>query len=131
MVLNVIIFGDYWYVFWVGQIGLAWAVPLVIGSLPGVRHRPAMLGLAGACAVIGIVAVRLNLVIPAYLHPQLPGLPTAYEGARLAYDYFPSMWEWLSSQGLLAALVLGFVLFWRFLPLYELTLGGAEAERRA
>ncbi len=123
-----IAFGDYWYVFWFGQIGLAWVVPLLVGTLPRVKDDARWLGLAGACVVAGIVAVRLNLVIPAYLHPHLPGLDRAYRDARLAYSYFPSPIEWVSSFGLLALLTLAFIACWRLLPLYEteLAAGGGR-----
>lgn len=118
MVLYVIILGDYWYVFWLGQIGLAWVLPAVIGWLPGTRNRAGWLSFAGLAVVIGIVAVRMNLVIPAYLHPQLPGLRTAYQQPRLAYEYFPSMLEWVSSHGLFALGALLFIITWRLLPLF-------------
>jgi len=115
-----IIFGDYWYVFWFGQIGLAWLAPLVLASLPATRESRRWLGLAGATVVAGIVAVRLNLVIPAYLHPQLPGLAQALPSPRAAYSYFPSFVEWASSFGLLALLALAFIAAWQLLPMYDI-----------
>lgn len=117
-----IMFGEYWYIFWLGQIGLAWLLPLVLTGLPATRRSRAWLGLAGAAVVGGIVAVRLNLVIPAYLYPQLPGLDEALVSPRAAYEYFPSAVEWVSSFGLLALFLLLFIGAWRLLPMYELGL---------
>ncbi len=115
-----IAFGQYWYVFWFGQIGLAWALPLLLTSLPGTKRSATWLGVAGASIVAGVLAVRLNLVIPAYLFPQLPGLDVALTDPRSAYSYFPSLIEWVSSIGVLALLTLVFILAWRLLPIYEL-----------
>jgi len=131
MVLKLIIFGDYWYVFWIGQIGVAWVLPVVIASLPAMREKPLWLGLAGGSTVLGIVAVRMNLVIPAYLQPQLPGLDEAYQQPRLAYEYFPSALEWISSHGLVALLILGFIVFWKLLPLFGLELTNPETTKNA
>ena len=130
-VWNQIMFGPYWYVFWIGQIGMAWVAPLVISSVPSTRSSRAWLGAAGACVVAGIVAVRLNLVIPAYLHPQLPGLDEALAQPRTAYSYFPSLVEWASSIGILALLILAFMGAWSLLPMYEEAPGEAGEEATA
>lgn len=123
-----IMFGDYWYVFWGGQIALAWIVPIVLTSLPVTRRSRAWLGLAGGFVVAGIVAVRLNLVIPAFLEPQLPGMDRALVTPRTAYAYFPSAVEWASSFGLLALFVLLFFIAWRLLPMYEVEPLGHSAK---
>jgi len=114
-----IAFGPYWYVFWVGQIGLAWALPAILAVLPATKRSARWLGIAGGSVVVGILAVRLNLVIPAYLFPQLPGLDQALTDPRAAYSYFPSLIEWVSSIGVLALLTLVFIFAWNVLPMYE------------
>ena len=114
-----IAFGEYWYVFWFGQLLLAWFLPLFIATYRRTKASPLWLGVAGAAVVAGILAVRLNLVIPAYLFPQLPGLDQALTDPRSAYAYFPSVNEWISSVGLAALLVLAFIAAWRFLPVFE------------
>ncbi len=120
-VWRAVIFGHYWYVFWLGQLGLAWLLPVLITSLPATRGDSRWLGGAGACVVAGIVAVRLNLVIPAYLHEQLPGLADSLPDARSAYAYFPSAIEILSTAGLLSLLVLAFIAAWNLLPMFDVT----------
>jgi len=114
-----IAFGPYWYVFWIGQIGLAWGLPALLVSLPAVKRSAKWLGLAGFSVVVGILAVRLNLVIPAYLFPQLPGLDTALTDPRSAYSYFPSLIEWVSSIGVVALFTLAFIGVWHLLPIYS------------
>jgi molybdopterin-containing oxidoreductase family membrane subunit len=117
-VLLTIMFGDYWYVFWLGQIGLGWSLPLLVAAMPMTRTHGTWLAAAGLMVAVGIVAVRLNLVIPAYLIPPLEGLDEAFRDPRLAYEYFPSVTEWVSSIGLFALLSLGLILGWRILPVY-------------
>ena len=75
--------------------------------------------MAGLSAVIGVIAVRLNLVIPAYIIPVLKGLDTAYKDPRWTYHYFPSLGEWLTSIGTIAIVVLGFVAVWRIFPIFS------------
>ncbi|MFQ5804569.1 MAG: NrfD/PsrC family molybdoenzyme membrane anchor subunit [Candidatus Methylomirabilales bacterium] len=117
---NEIMFGPFWYVFWGGQVILAYLVPLFLVSYKGTRRSPFWLGAAGLAIVVGIVAVRLNLIIPAYLHPPLEGLDVAYMGPRLIYHYyFPSAWEWASSIGLIAFVTLLFSLSLEVLPMAE------------
>ncbi len=118
LILRQMLFGPYWYTFWIGQILLATVLPLLVVLLPATRRNPTWLGLGGLGIVIGIVCVRLNLVIPAYLAPHFEGLDQAFVNPRLEYSYFPSIWEWLSSTGGIALVMLLFSLAYRFLPLF-------------
>lgn len=111
--------GKYAFVFWGGQIGLAALVPLFLIGYRGTRESTAWLGLAGLSTVIGIMGVRLNIVIPGFVVPELEGLDEAFIDSRLLYDYFPSGWEWLSTIGLIAAVVLIFSIAFELLPMYE------------
>jgi len=77
------------------------------------------MGLAGLSAILGIVAVRWGLVVPAFAVPQLPGLDRAYIDQRLVYQYAPSGLEWLTSVGLIALVVLIFSAAYLWLPIYE------------
>lgn len=90
-------------------------VPL-LGALPATRRSPFWLGAAGFSMVVGIVAVRLNLVVPAYVFPMLPGLEQAFTDSRLVYQYFPSPVEWISSTGLIALVWLIFLAACGLLP---------------
>ena len=79
---------------------------------------PTWRGLAGLSTVSGIRGVRLNIVIPGFVGPELEGLDIAFVDSRLLYDYFPSGWEWLSTIGLIAAVVLAFSIALELLPVY-------------
>ncbi len=118
-ILKTLLFGPYWYVFWIGEVGMVMVLPQIIANYRKTKNSPTWLGIAGLSIVIGIVAVRLNLVIPAYIIPQLPGLDTAYVDHRLLYSYFPSLLEWSSSMGVIAAATLGFLVVSNLLPVFE------------
>ncbi len=118
-----VLFGSHWYVFWIvhGLLGVAVPVALLITA----PRRPLAVGAAAALAAVTFFAVRLNLVIPGLITPQLQGLQTAYQSHRLSYQYTPTVFEW---QVLLFVVVLGigvFYLGYRHLPL---TAGPAESE---
>jgi len=118
-VFHQIMFGPFPYTFWAGQLLMGAAIPLFLATWRKTRDNPNWLGLAGLSAVLGIVAVRLNLVIPAYVVPVLKGLDKAYINPRWSYFYFPSGWEWANSIGLVALVVLGFSLAFKLLPMFH------------
>jgi Ni/Fe-hydrogenase subunit HybB-like protein len=118
-VYHAILFGPFPYVFWVGQLLMGTLIPIALATLPRTRNNIFWLGLGGLSAVIGIVAVRLNLVVPAYVVPALEGLEHAINQPRWAYTYFPSFWEWASSIGTIALVVLLFSLAFQFLPMFH------------
>lgn len=100
----------FWLVFWVGQLGLGLLVPITLIVLPFTNRSIRWLGAAGLSAVVGILAVRMNLVIPAYIIPQFEGLSRAYVDTRLQYAYTPTATEWLVALGLVSLTILLFSL---------------------
>ena len=90
--LRRVLFGQYWYVFWIFHLVLGTLVPLALLIL---RPR-SWLAVGGACALIAVtfMAVRLNLVIPGLITPELHGLETAFIDKRLTFEYLPSFFEW-------------------------------------
>jgi len=118
---QVVLFGPYWYVFWIGHVLLGLAIPLSLLIL--FSRKPKMIGLAGALYAVAYFAVRLNIVIPGYVLPLIPGLQYAYIDPRLLYTYFPSLDEW---GVLLFVVMLGFGLF--FLGYRTLPLRAGEVE---
>jgi molybdopterin-containing oxidoreductase family membrane subunit len=85
--------GPYPWVFWVFQIGLGALVPIAM-----MMARPQSVPWVGVAAFLiaaTFLATRLNIIIPGLIEPQLAGLDTAYQEARLAYEYLPSVMEWL------------------------------------
>ncbi len=113
-----ILFGPFPYTFWLGQLFFGTILPVTLVSWQRTRQSVFWLGVAGLSAVVGIVAVRLNLVIPALVVPVLKGLDKAFFQPRWSFHYFPSFWEWASTVGLIALIVLGFSVAYEFLPMF-------------
>lgn len=91
-ILKVVLFGDYWYVFWIFHLLLGAAIPIwLLLTRPTSRLAT---GIAGFLVAATFMAVRLNLVIPGQITPQLEGIQDAYVDSRLLFSYVPSMFEW-------------------------------------
>ncbi|MBI3912683.1 MAG: polysulfide reductase NrfD [Chloroflexi bacterium] len=75
---NTIMFGPFWWVFWILQLGIGAALPLILLTHKRTNSNITWIGLAGAMIVVGIVGVRLNIVIPPLTRPLVEGFDTAY-----------------------------------------------------
>ncbi|MFQ5895086.1 MAG: NrfD/PsrC family molybdoenzyme membrane anchor subunit [Nitrospinota bacterium] len=120
---RLVLFGPYWWVFWVVHLGLGAVVPGLILLLRG--RSPTWVGAAATLLVVAFIGVRLNIVIPGLAVPEFQALERAYIDSRLHFQYFPSAAEWL-----LTAFVMGlggilFLLGSRYLPLLHVEKGGA------
>lgn len=122
--LRYMLFGPYWYVFWIVHVLFGVVVP--IGLLLGWR-KPAGAALASALVVVTFIGVRLDLVIPGLVTPELAGLETAYLSHRLSFNYLPSLFEWQVFVGVVALGVALFYLGYRFLPLVPRVRKGVQA----
>ena len=113
--LRTVLFGEYWYVFWIIHLLLGALVPLVL-----LVRRPlsrATAGIAGALIAVTFMAVRLNIVVPGQITPQLRGLEDAYIDDRLLFSYVPSAFEWSVIAFVVALGAALFYLSGRVLPL--------------
>jgi molybdopterin-containing oxidoreductase family membrane subunit len=110
-----ILSGQYWWVFWLVHIIIGAVIPIALLTQRGRSVLP--VGLAGALIAGSFVAVRLNVVIPGLIRPQLEGLETAYVDDRLSFAYFPSLMEWLVVVFVSALIVGIFYAGFRLLPL--------------
>lgn len=91
--LDLILFGQYWWVFWIAHLGLGLLVPLLLfASAPKSGFA---LGVGSALAALLAITTKLNLVIPALVVPEFDALRTAYVGPGLSLNYFPTTSEWL------------------------------------
>ncbi len=117
LVYTAIMTGPFWWVFWIVQLALGAVVPLFLIFFPGTRRSTTWLGVAGLLIVLGIVGVRLNIVIPPFANPLLPGLDKAYHSSRTVAYYFPTLVEWITSMGLVGIAGLLFTAGLDFLPL--------------
>ncbi|MCL4426368.1 MAG: polysulfide reductase NrfD [Firmicutes bacterium] len=95
--------------FWIGQIWLGNITPLILVFSSRTGRSLRALTWAGILVVLGIVAVRINIVLPPLLQPVLPGLP--------AGAYFPSPVEVITSVGVIALGLLLYTLGNSLLPL--------------
>jgi len=91
-ILRQVLTGEYWYNFWIVHYAIGVVLPLV--CLIAWRRSPGMIGLGCALIALTFLSVRLNIVIPALVTPELRGLEQAYIDKRLVFEYLPSFFEW-------------------------------------
>jgi len=108
--LSAVLFGEYKYMFWVGQFGFLILLPAVLGWMGNRTHRPPLFEWAGFSVLVGIFTARLYVLIPKPAVSELNGMPTVYHGDRLAASGFlPNFLETGVILGLLALLILTFL----------------------
>lgn len=90
--LRLILFGPYWWMFWVVHLLIGMAIPLVLIFF---GKRSWQWGIAGLLIATTYLSVRLNLVIPEQLTPPLHQLRESFVDRRLQFEYVPSLHEWL------------------------------------
>ena len=114
--LQLVLSGPYWWVFWIDQMLLGLAFPVIV--LASRLHLdPRWVTAACAGVVLGFIGVRLNIVVPGLSVEEIQGLTEAIADPRVSLAYFPSAFEWMIAIGIAG---LGFVLFGLgeiFLPL--------------
>jgi len=113
---DLVVRGPYWWVFWILQMGIGFAVPLILLASP-TRRDPRAVILACAAIVIGFIGVRLNIVLPGLSPEEIRGITEAVTDPRISSTYFPSTWEWVLSFGIGAVGLVIFGLGEIFLPL--------------
>jgi len=114
---KLVLFGPYWWVFWIVHLGLGALLPAAMLILRG--RQVAWVGTAAFLIASAFISARLNIVIPALAIPELRGLERAYIDPRLSFNYFPSLMEWMVG---IFAIALGVALFYvgsRVLPIFE------------
>jgi molybdopterin-containing oxidoreductase family membrane subunit len=104
---QLVLFGPYWPVFWIGQLLVGTLIPLMIFTAP-TRNNALAVSLACLLVVIGIFGLRLNIVIPGLAPEEIRGLTEAVSTPRISSHYLPSLSEWLLTIGIIG---LGFVIF--------------------
>ena len=115
---QVIMYGPMSWSFWWFMVGFSWVFPMVLLSKRSWRRSPSVMVLAGLSVVIGIVAVRFNIVVPAQVMPVMEGLPHG--------SYFPTLVEWGTSVGMIGVGLLLYTLGAETLPLTPLSGGDHE-----
>lgn len=108
--VNVVMFGPYWWAFWILQIGVGTLIPLIVLVQPKLARQDAWAGWAGGFVLIGFAVARANIVFPALTVPEIEALQNAFYDPRLQFVYFPSPMEWAVSAGLVGLAVLAFLI---------------------
>lgn len=113
--LRLVLFGQYWWVFWIVHLLIGAVIPLALLAFRG-RSLPAV-ATAGALIAVTFLSVRLNIVIPGLAVEELEGLRTAFTGPGLQFDYFPSAMEWLFFVWTVSLAGLLFLIGYSLLPI--------------
>jgi len=116
---RLMMFGPYWFVFWIVQLFVGAVLPLFIIFHPATGNSIKRLSFAAAMIVLGTFGTRLSIVIPPLIVPDFPNLPEAYLSPRFQAQYFPSLMEWLCLLGASALCIWAFILVNNILPLNE------------
>ena len=111
--VKLVLFGEFWWVFWIAHIGLGCLIPLLL-----LLSKTNIIKVAVASGLIAItfMSVRLNIVIPALTIPELKGLENAFIEKRLMFSYVPSLHEWQGSLFIVALAIGLFYAGMKFLP---------------
>lgn len=114
-----VLFGPYWWAFWILQILIGTLIPLVVLSQKKNIERPMLIGWMGVSLLVGYAVARGLIIFPALTIPEIESLATAFSGPHLSFDYFPSPVEWAVTIGTVGMATLGVLLGGDFLPLYQ------------
>jgi molybdopterin-containing oxidoreductase family membrane subunit len=113
-----VMFGRYWWAFWILQIGLGTVVPLIVLVQPKLAQQGLWAGWMGVLCLLGFAVARANIIFPALTVPELEALRTGMNHPRLGFSYFPSLLEWAMTIGAIGLATLTFLLGVDRLPLF-------------
>jgi len=66
---------------------------------------------------VTFLAVRLNIVIPGLILPEIHGLDQAFVNSRLTYHYIPSVMEWQVEAFVVSIVMAVFMIGKKILPI--------------
>ena len=110
-IIQIMLTGPFAWSFWGIQIGMGLVGPILILLIPRTKRSAPWLFVAAALAVVGIIGVRFNIVVP----PLVPGILEGYPTNM----YVPTMSEWLLSAFFIAGGTLVFSLLCEWLPIHQ------------
>jgi protein NrfD len=120
-VADLVLFGHYWWAFWILQVTLGIIVPIIILAGPVRLRSPFTIGLAGVFVLVGLAVGRTAIIFPALAIPDLEGLAEAFQGPHLGYDYAPSLMEWSVAVGVVGLATIAYLLGSDRLPFLKST----------
>jgi Ni/Fe-hydrogenase subunit HybB-like protein len=113
--------GDYWWLFWVFQIGMGIIFPLILLVYPGTGKTVKGVIIASVSVIIGVFGERAALVIPGTAYPQ-PFFPSHIEGMWGTPGIFMiTPWETVLSLSIVCYVGLFFVLGLKYLEILPTT----------
>jgi len=115
--VRAVLYGPYWWAFWILQILLGTLVPIIVLAQPKLARHNSWAGWMGVLVLLGFAVARANIVFPALTVPEIQALTTAFTGPHLSFDYFPSLMEWAVTSGIVGLAVLAFLIGEERLPL--------------
>ncbi|MEX1247555.1 MAG: NrfD/PsrC family molybdoenzyme membrane anchor subunit [Anaerolineales bacterium] len=113
-----VLFGPYWWAFWILQLLIGSLIPVVVLSQKKLVQRPMLIGWMGVCLLIGYAVARGLIIFPALTIPEIENLANAFGGPHLTFEYFPSLVEWAVTIGTIGMATMGVLVGGDFLPLY-------------
>ena len=119
--VNEVLFGQYWWAFWILQVLIGSFIPLVILVQPKLAKHNGWAGWMGVLLLVGYGVARALIIFPALAIPELEALTHAFGGLHLTFDYFPSLMEWAVTLGTIGLASLAFLIGSDRLPLYAQT----------
>jgi len=108
--VNELLFGDYWWAFWILQLGLGSLLPILVLVQPRLARHNGWAGWMGILVLVGFAVARANIVFPALTVPELEALTTAFNDPHLRFTYFPSAMEWAVTIGTVGLATVAFLL---------------------
>lgn len=120
-VVDLILFGQYAWAFWVLQVGLGIVVPILILVQARTARNGLLAGLMGVLVLVGLAVGRTAIIFPALAIPELEGLAEAFTGPHLGYDYTPSLMEWSVVAGVLGLSGMAYLIGTDRLPMFRHT----------
>jgi protein NrfD len=114
--VNLVLFGQYGWAFWILQIGVGMVIPIIVLIQPNLTRRSFVVGLIGVCVLIGLAVARTSIIFPALAIPELSGLANAFTGPHLNYNYEPSIMEWSVTLGVVGLSTLAYLIGTDLLP---------------
>lgn len=89
--IELVVFGPYWWVFWILHLGLGGLVPL---ALLLTRNKRLWI-VAGLLLAVTFISTRLNVLVPGQAIGEIRGLQEAFHHSRLSYMYHATGMEYL------------------------------------
>lgn len=111
------LFTPYGFGFWIGEVALGIALPVVLFLSPRFNRNPLLLVIGAFSAAAGIVINRWNVTVSGLVVPLSYSPGTEY--VLPPVSYLPSLAEWGIAIGVIGYIFLLITLGVRFLPLFD------------